>query len=150
MTRRNKFLASIAFATLAVGTMVPAAIAADAKPDAVVYREHIMNTLEVQVAALGQILSGATPDDQVVSHLETIAETASQALKSFEPKVEGGEALPVVWQKWDDFSARMKDFQAKTRAAADTAKAQGKDAALANILDALRCKDCHDIYRTKQ
>ena len=108
-----------------------------------------MKTLDAQVAALGQILSGATPDDQVVSHLEVIALSAAQSAKSFEPKVEGGESLPVVWTKWDDFSAKMKDFEAKTRAAADTAKAQGKDAALSNILDALRCKDCHDVYRKK-
>ncbi|MGE4062860.1 MAG: cytochrome c [Rhodospirillaceae bacterium] len=148
MTRRNTFIASIAFATLTVGTLAPAFAAEN--QDVIDYRQRIMRTLDAQVAALGQILSGATPDDQVVSHLETIAEAAAQSLKSFEPKVEGGESLPVVWTKWDDFSAKMKDFQQKTRAAADTAKAQGKDAALTNILDALRCKDCHDIYRKKQ
>lgn len=148
MTRRNKFLASIAFATLTVTTVAPA-FAAD-NQDVIDYRQRVMRTLDAQVAALGQILSGATPDDQVVSHLETIAQAASQSLKSFEPKIEGGESLPLVWAKWDDFSAKMKDFVTKTRTAADTAKAQGKDAALTNILDALRCKDCHDVYRKKQ
>ena len=147
MTRRNKLLASLAVA-FAVSAVAPAFAAEN--QDVIDYRQRIMKTLDAQVAILGQILSYATPDDQVVSHLEAIAEAASQSLKSFEPKVEGGESLPVVWTQWDDFSAKMNDFVAKTRAAADTAKAQGKDAALTNILDALRCKDCHDVYRKKQ
>lgn len=147
MTRRSQILASLAV-VFTVSAVAPA-FAAEAQ-DVIDYRQRIMKTLDAQVAALGQILSGATPDDQVVSHLETIAEAAAQSLKSFEPKIEGGESLPVVWTKWDDFSVKMNDFVVKTRAAADTAKAQGKDAALTNILDALRCKDCHDIYRKKQ
>ena len=145
----RKIITSFVLAGLTVGTFAPVALAAEAQ-DTIDYRQRIMKALDAQVAALGQILSGATPDDQVVSHLEVIALAAAQSAKSFEPKVEGGESLPVVWTKWDDFSAKMKDFEAKTRAAADTAKSQGKDAALSNILDALRCKDCHDIYRTKK
>ncbi len=148
MTRRTKFLGPIIAAAVAFGGIAPA-FAAD-NQDVIDYRERIMKTLDAQVAVLGQILSGATPDDQVVSHLEAIAEAASQSLKSFEPKVEGGESLPVVWTNWKDFETKMKDFQSKTRLAADTAKSQGKDAALTNILDALRCKDCHDVYRKKQ
>lgn len=148
MTLRTKILAPMFAAAVAFGGIAPT-FAAESQ-DAIDYRERIMKALDAQVANLGQILSGATPDDQVVSHLETIAETASQSLKSFEPKVEGGESLPVVWTNWKDFEAKMKDFQTKTRLAADTAKKQGKDAALTNILDALRCKDCHDVYRKKQ
>ena len=146
MMLRKKLLASLALA-FAFSATAPAFAAEN--QDVIDYRQRIMKTLDAQVAALGQILSGATPDDQVVSHLETIALAAEQSMKSFEAKVEGGESLPVVWTKADDFSAKMKDFVAKTRAAADTAKAQGKDAALTNILDALWCKDCHDIYRKK-
>ncbi len=147
MTHRSKFPASVAVA-LIVSAVAPA-IAAE-NQDVIDYRQRVMRTLDAQVAALGQILSGATPDDQVVSHLEVIALGAAQSLKSFEGKIEGGDSLPVVWTKWDDFSAKMKDFEQKTAAAAKTAKEQGKDAALTNILDALRCKDCHDIYRKKQ
>lgn len=149
MSLRFKLLARIALAILAVNTLAPVAFAAESQ-DVIDYRQRIMRTLDAQVAALGQILSGATPDDQVVSHLEAIALGASQSLKSFEAKVEGGESLPEVWTKWAEFSAKMKDFEQKTATAAKTAKEQGKDAALTNILDALRCKDCHDIYRKKK
>jgi|SRR6187549_2771024 cytochrome c556 len=118
--------------------------------DVIDYRRHIMETLKAQTAALGMIMSGAIPDDNVVAHLDIIAATASTALKAFEPHVEGGDAKPEVWAKWDDFSARMNDFAAKTAAMAKTAHEKGKDEALAQAVDALACKQCHDVYREKK
>jgi cytochrome c556 len=118
--------------------------------DVIEYRQHVMNSLNAQTAALGQILSTAIPDDQVVAHLEDIALIASTGLKAFEPKVQGGEAKPEVWTHWDDFSKRMNDFAQKTAEAAKMAKAGGKDEVLTNILDALSCKTCHDTYRDEK
>ncbi len=148
MNRHFKFLAPFVLATMTVGTVAPAFAADD--QDVIDYRQRIMRTLDAQVAALGQILSGATPDDQVVSHLEVIALAAAQAAKSFEPKVAGGESKPEVWTNWTDFSAKMKDFEDKTADAARTAREQGKDAALTDILAALSCKQCHDPYRVSK
>ena len=68
---------------------------ADGK-DAIEYRQHIMKSLEQQTAALGQILSGAGPTENTVAHMETLALSASIALKSFEAKVPGGAAKPEV------------------------------------------------------
>ena len=118
--------------------------------DVIDYRRHIMETLKAQTAALGMIMSGAIPDDNVVAHLDIIAATASTALKAFEPHVEGGDAKAEVWAKWDDFSARMNEFAAKTAAMAKTAHEKGKDEALAQSVDALSCKQCHDVYREKE
>ena len=78
--------------------------------DVVEYRQHIMKSLEQQAAALGQILSGVGPTENTVAHMQTLALTASIALKSFEPKVPGGAAKPEVWKDWAEFSKRMKDF----------------------------------------
>ena len=64
--------------------------------DVIDYRRHIMETLKAQTAALGMIMSGAIPDDNVVAHIDIIAGTAATALKAFEPKVEGGDAKPEV------------------------------------------------------
>jgi cytochrome c556 len=118
--------------------------------DVIDYRRHIMETLKAQTAALGMIMSGAIPDDNVVAHIDNIAATAATALKSFEPKVEGGDAKAEVWAQWDDFSARMNDFAAKTAAMSKTAHEQGKDEALLLAMDALTCKQCHDDYRVKK
>ena len=60
--------------------------------DVIDYRRHIMETLDAQVRALGMIMSGAIPDDNVVAHIDIIAQTAATALKAFEPKVEGGDS----------------------------------------------------------
>jgi cytochrome c556 len=118
--------------------------------DVIDYRQYIMNTLNEQAAALGEILSGAIPDDNVVSHIDALALTAATALKAFEPKVPGGEARPEVWSQWDDFSRRMNDFAQQTASMAKIAHAQGKEAALAKVMDALSCKKCHDSYRREK
>lgn len=118
--------------------------------DVIQYREHIMKALNEHAGALGQMLSGVVPKDNAAAHLEAIALIASTALKAFEPKVPGGEAKPQVWSQWDDFAKRMNDFAQKTGQAAKTAKDKGADEALANILDALTCKSCHDVYRAEK
>jgi cytochrome c556 len=143
MARGSKVLMVLALALLPA--LTPAA-AAD--KDVVAYRQHIMKTLNEQTAALGQILSGVVPDDNVLSHLDALALTASTALKAFEPKVPGGESKPEVWSNWADFSKRMKDFAEKTALMAKAGREEGKDAGLTHAIDALSCKSCHDTYST--
>jgi len=128
----------------------PAQRATPDSKSAIEYREHIMNALNEQSGALGEILSTAIADDNAPAHLEVIALGASIALKAFEPKIPGGEAKPDVWTHWPDFSKRMNEFAQKTAQSVKRAKEQGKEAALSNILDALTCKDCHDVYREEK
>jgi cytochrome c556 len=118
--------------------------------DAIDYRQHIMNTLSEQAGALGEILAGAVPDDNVISHLDALALTASTALKAFEAKVPGGQAKPEVWSNWADFSRRMNEFAQNSAAMAKLAHEQGKEAGLAKVMDALSCKKCHDTYRREK
>lgn len=141
----KRFLA----APLLALTLLPTPSTADDQ-DVIDYRRHIMDTLKAQTAALGMIMSGAIPDDNVVAHIDILAATAATALKSFEPKVEGGDAKAEVWAHWDDFSARMNDFAAKTAAMSKMAHEKGKDEALLQAMDALTCKQCHDTYRAKK
>jgi len=124
--------------------------AAAEQGDAIDYRQHIMNSLNEQAGALGEILSGAVPDDNVIAHLDALALIASTALKAFEPKVPGGEAKPEVWSNWADFSQRMNEFAKGTAAMAKLAHEQGKEAGLAKVMDALSCKKCHDTYRREK
>ncbi len=148
MTRLFGYAGSFALAALLVAAS-PASVRADDK-DVIDYRQHIMKSLDAQVAALGQILTTVIPDTNLASHLEVIALTASQGLKSFEPKVPGGESKPEVWAKWDDFSKRMNDFARLTREAATIAKTKGNQEAANFVVDALTCKQCHDLYREKK
>jgi cytochrome c556 len=137
-------------AALTLLSALTTASADDKDKDVIAYRQHIMNTLNEQSAALGEILSFAVPDDNVISHLDVLALTASTALKAFTPKVQGGEAKPDVWSNWGDFSKRMNDFARMTAEMAKTAHEQGKEAGLANVVDALSCKSCHDTYRKEK
>jgi cytochrome c556 len=141
--------AKLICAGMMLALQVVAAASADTS-DAVDYRQHIMKALNEQAGALGEILSGAMPDDNVIAHLDVLALTASTALKAFEPKVPGGEAKPEVWSNWPDFSRRMNEFAQGTAAMAKLAHEQGKDAGLAKVMDALSCKKCHDTYRKEK
>jgi cytochrome c556 len=106
-----------------------------------------MKTIDAQAAAIGQILSGEVPDDQAVAHFESIALAASTALKSFEATSLGGESRPEVWSNWADYSKRMQEFAQKSAEVAKIGKTQGKEAALAMVIEALPCKSCHEKYR---
>jgi cytochrome c556 len=118
--------------------------------DVVDYRQHIMKSLEHQTAVLGQILSGAGPAENTLAHMETLALTASVALKSFEAKVPGGAAKPEVWKDWADFSKRMKEFAEMCAVLAIVGGEQGVDQAAMLVIEALPCKGCHDVYRDEK
>jgi cytochrome c556 len=150
--------------TVIFAVLLPTVVSADDQ-DVIDYREHIMNTLNEQAAALGMILSTAVPGDNMAAHLQVIALTAQIALKAFEPKVAGGEAKPEVWSTcppaakataptvcWGDFSRRMNEFAQRSAEAAALAKGKSYDdpALSAKIIDALSCKSCHEIYRNEK
>jgi len=137
---------------LCIGLVIVASVGTASADDqsVVEYRQQIMKTLSEQTAALGKILSGAIPDTNAVAHMETLALTASTALKAFEPKVPGGEARPEVWTNWDDFSKRMKKFADTSAQMSKAAQEDGKDAGLAYVIEALSCKGCHDTYSKVQ
>lgn len=146
---RHTLKAVVIAAALSGGVAPLAANAAEDK-DAIAYRQHIMKALDAQTAALGMTLSGAIPPDNLVSHLETIAAIAASALDSFKLKVPGGESNPEVWAKWSDFESRMNAFAANTAKVAKLGREQGQDAIMSDLTNALSCKPCHDLYRTKQ
>ncbi len=135
-----------------VFAVVPALVlAAASDQDAIHYREAVMKTLNEQSAALGQIASGVIPADNLVVHMQILALTASTALKAFEPKVVGGEAKPMVWSDWADFSKRMTAFAQETAQGVKIAKEQGINGALPAIVAyANDCKACHDMYRNNK
>jgi cytochrome c556 len=133
-------------AAVLLGLGAAGAASAD-EEDVIAYRQHIMNSLQEQTAALGKILSGAVPDDNAVAHMEALALIASTTLKSFEPRVPGGDSKPEVWGDWEDFSGRMQEFARLTAKMAQAAREEGKDAGLSHAIEALNCKGCHDVYR---
>lgn len=145
MTRFTKFAVAMAV----VVSALPFVAKADDK-DVIDYRQHIMKTLDEQVASIGMIVSTQIEGDNLVAHVQAIALTAQTALKSFELKVQGGESKPEVWAQWPDFEKKMKDFAIGTAKLVDVAKAGGANAVNEAMVDALTCKGCHDTYRNKK
>ena len=149
MTRLVRLIGGCAVVTAMMMSALPMAARADDK-DVIDYRQHIMKTLDEQTASLGMTVSTQIPPDNFVAHVEAIALIAKTALKSFEPKIAGGEAKPEVWAQWDDFSKRMNEFVVKSDALAKTAKTGGMPVVMEQMVDALTCKGCHDVYRNKK
>ena len=100
-------------------------------------------TLDLNYRVRGAQIEG----DNLVAHVQAIALTAQTALKSFEPKVQGGESKTEVWAQWPDFEKKMKDFAVGTAKLVDVAKAGGANAVNEAMVDALTCKGCHDTYK---
>ncbi len=149
MKRLAKLTGGVAAMAMVAALVLPTAAQADDQ-DVIDYRQHIMNTMDAQTAALGKIMSYAIPDDNFASHLEVVALAAQTSLSSFKEEVHGGGSLPAVWEDWDDFSARMNEFADGLTAAAKLAREEGKDKALNAAFSALTCKQCHDVYRKKE
>ena len=148
MTRLVKFIGGFAVVA-AMAVSAPMVAKADDK-DVIDYRQHIMKTLDAQTAAIGMVVSTQVPDDNLVQHTEAIALAAKTALKSFEAKVAGGESKPEIWANWADFSKRMNEFVEKTDKMAKAAKTGGVPVVMEQMVDALTCKGCHDVYRNKK
>jgi cytochrome c556 len=118
--------------------------------DTIDYRQHIMNTLDEQSAAIDQILQHKAPPDNIAIHTQIVAITAAMAKKSFAPKVLGGESKPAVWSNWADFSKRLDGLVAYTQGVAQAAKQGGVAAAGPALAAAHPCQDCHEIYRVQK
>lgn len=126
----------------------PAAGGADA--DAILYRQKVMLSMNEQSAILGQVISGAVPNDNVTLHLESMALLATTALKAYEKQAPGGEAKAEVWKNWADFSKRMQDFSDGVNTAARLVKTEGPEVALTNMMDSMSCRSCHRAYRDEK
>jgi cytochrome c556 len=118
--------------------------------DVIDYRQLIMKQLDAESAAIGMIVSGQIPADSLAFQARALANSASSALKAFEPKVAGGEAKPEVWAKWDDFSKRMQAFVQKSEEMAKASEGGNVQKVTDLMIDALPCKACHNVYRQKK
>ncbi len=137
-------------AMAATVALAPMAAHADDQ-DTIDYRKHVMATLGAQAAALFMTLQQKAPAENFAHHVKTLAVTSQQALKAFEPNVEGGtakgDAMPKVWSNWDDFAGKMNDMVAKLEALDKAAESGGMAAAGSMVKEAFTCKGCHDEYR---
>ena len=113
------------------------------------HRQQLMRVIDAQTSAIGQILSGSIPEDSFAVHLEVVSLTAGLATGVFQKGVPGGGTLPRVWQEKGRFLRLMEEFSGNAIKASRIAQQDGKDAAAVMVIDALPCRQCHDVYRKK-
>ena len=116
-------------------------------------RHERMEEIGDAMKLIGRELKGSNPDlAKVRGGAGTIARLAPQASSWFppgtEPDVGKTEAKAEIWQKPEDFAARMKTFQQAAKRF--NAVAQGNDLAAIRAAQGdlgKSCKACHDLYR---
>jgi cytochrome c556 len=133
---------------LSVAPLLASTARADEEED-IDYRQHIMKTMDEQMAAIQQIVQHKVPADNFATHLQVLAVTAATAKAAFTPASAGGRAKPEVWSKWADFSKRLDELTAASAALAKSASEGGLTPTAAK-LDTLKCQGCHDTYRQKK
>ena len=146
-----KFKAKFAAGLILVGVTISGASAWAFVLDEMVidYRQQIMKAKDAQATAIGHILTGTVPNDNIVSHFESLLLATRQTREAFETKVEGGDALPGIWEDWDDFCAKLDAAESGINKAIEAINRNGPGAAGDVALGALGCKGCHDTYRKK-
>ena len=115
--------------------------------DVIEFRQLIMKQLDSGSAALGMLAAGQIPPDTLALQAKALAYNAKAAGKAFEAKVRGGDSKPEVWSKWADFSKRMETFAKKSEEMAKVAETGNVAKVTELLVDALPCKQCHDVYR---
>jgi len=111
------------------------------------YRQQVMRTLEAQFQAIMLIVTRDTSPENLHSHLSAALLTARMLPRAFEPRAPGGSSLPQVWTQWDDFAKHVREFEASVAIAAEAARNGTKPADVLYHIDAISCRDCHDLYR---
>jgi cytochrome c556 len=119
-------------------------------------RHEGMEDIGKAMKAAGRTMQSGSPD------LEVLKKSAA-TINSLAPKASGWfpagtgpdagktHALPAVWEKPDEFSARMRDMQAAApafHAAAQSGDMNRIKPAMATL--GKSCKACHDTFREEE
>ena len=132
-----------------------AAFAHSPTEDAIDYRQGLMTVVGWNFGPLYAMVKGKIPFDaaEFSKHASRIAFLSDQLVEGF-PKGSGKgkdtAAKPAIWESFDDFQAKAKDFNREALALADIAKGndQAKDKEQYKKV-ANACKACHDKFKKK-
>lgn len=147
----RKLLAAIITVTLA-STISISASAEPSAEDAQKYRVSLMTILKGHVGAVSMIVRGIVEDDgHLVQHAEGLANSIGEMHRVFQAgsNVGDSEALPVIWEKPDEFAAALKAAEDASENFLEVV-AGGGDAGAAFRDLGKSCSGCHDNFRVAQ
>lgn len=132
---------------LALCLALPATTAA-AQEDPVTVRMAVMKAIAGNLKVIGDMAKGTTEFDAEKANdaLSRMAMRAGQVPAVFESNVtnDESEALPAIWENWDDFVAKSNVLET---AAASASVSSAEDLGLAIRAVGGTCRDCHQTYR---
>lgn len=119
-------------------------------------RMDYMKALGDNTKPLGAMFKGEVAYDQATAreHAAHLAEAAPQMLALFPEgsNDDPSEALPVIWEQWEDFQVKVADFETTSAALLETLDAGGDEgqvrAAFARM--GKTCGNCHEVYREEK
>ncbi|WP_102109956.1 c-type cytochrome [Oceaniglobus roseus] len=133
-------------ATLALGAVLANAAAHE---DPVEARQKLMKSIGDQVKILGTQAKAGDAYDAEAAHAAamTLSEASTQIPAAFETNVIEGdsEALPKIWENYDDFTKKADALHTAAMTATEAGDATAMAAAMKDIGGA--CKACHSEYR---
>ncbi len=124
---------------------------ADTTPeDAADYRSAVMTSLRGHIGAASMIVRGLVENDAIVNHARGLANGAKELNHLFPAgsNVGESEALPVIWEKREEFAAAIAKAQEATATFVTAAESGDKEAiggAFRNV--GMACRGCHDNFR---
>lgn len=124
---------------------------ADATNPAVIKRMEAMKAIGGSMKTLSGMAKGEMAFDAAKANaaVATIAEQGMMVPALFEANETDPEteALPAIWENWDDFAKKSDDMVMAAKGVAEISDQGAIGAALGQIGGT--CKACHDDYRKK-
>ncbi len=151
----NQLVLASSLALIASATTVFAAEGGkrDQIDAAISYRQSVYHVIIWNYAQMGAMVKGKTPYDAAdyAKRAERVAALSTQLEEGFIPNSAGRdstEAKAEIWSNWDDFKAKLGDFERESKALAEVAKT-GKldDVKAQHAKVGGTCKACHDKYK---
>jgi len=151
-------IGAILGATLAVtGLAMPVAQAEEDPAVLIAYRQSVMKAIGGHMGAIAMAAKGDVGfTDEVAGHAQAINEMSKNLGRLF-PAGSGKEAgetraLPIIWEKWDDFVVAAEAMGTESAKLAEVAKGgdRGAIAAQTGELGNKGCGGCHKTFREKK
>ncbi len=147
----HRKLLTLAAAICAVLGFSLVALADTTPENAYEYRQAVMTAMRGHIGAVSKVVRGQVDDNGfLVKHAEGLANGTAELNHVFQEgsNVEGSEALPVIWEDEDAFTAAIEKAQMATAAFAEITADGESEAIGAAFRDVgMACRGCHDNFR---
>jgi cytochrome c556 len=144
----------IFIAVLATSAYSVLTIAETTSQDASDYRKSVMTSLKGHIGASSMHVRGLVDGQEfLVKHATGLANGVAELERLFPAgsNVEGSDALPVIWEKPEEFAAAMEKAVAASQKFVEAAESGDKEAIASAFRDVGgSCRGCHDTFRVPQ